>query len=312
MSKRTLAVLAILATTIIWGSTFILIKVVLAEIPPFTLALLRFALASVILLPLVYLNPAWRIGPRHLEWRRLAATGFLGVSLYFVTENLGMVYTTAASGSLVTAGAPAICAVLAVIFLKERLGWVRSLGIAISMGGVAVIVLAGGQGDAYSPNPLLGNLLICGSSLCWGFYTIWGKDMNSRYPDMTITAWTIALGTVFLVPFAGYEWITQGLTAISGQSWFIVIFLGVAASAGAYVFWNYALTNLEASVTATFLNLVPVVALVLAGSVLREQIVPIQVAGGALVLGGVYLASRLPSPEKPRPEMGELETPLAT
>jgi drug/metabolite transporter (DMT)-like permease len=296
MSKRTLAVLAVLATTVIWGSTFILVKMVLAEIPPFTLALLRFALASLILLPTIYLNSAWRISLHRLEWGRLAAMAFAGVSLYFVTENLGMVYTTASSGSLVTAGAPAVCAIFAVVFLKERLGWVRSLGIAISMVGVATIVMAGGEGSAESPNPLLGNLLICVSCLCWGFYTIWGKDMNSRYPDMTVTAWTIALGTVFLFPFAGYEWLVQGLGAISPQGWSIVAFLGVAASAGCYVFWNYALTHLDASVTATFLNLVPVVALLLAGTVLGEEILPIQIFGGALVMGGVYLASRMPAP----------------
>ena len=307
MSKRTLAVLAVITTTIIWGSTFALVKIVLAEIPPFTLALLRFALASFILLPIVHLNPAWRIGWRNLEWRRLSAMGFLGVTLYFVTENLGMVYTTASSGSLVTAGAPAITAVFAVVFLKERLGWVRSLGIAISMVGVAIIVLAGGQGDVYSPNPLLGNLLICGSSVCWGFYTIWGKDMNRRYPDMTITAWTIALGTVWLLPFAAYEWVTQGFGAISATSWLIVGFLGVAASAAAYVLWNYALSHLDASVTATFLNLVPVVSLLLAGTVLAERIRPIQIVGGVLVMGGVYLASRLPTSTEPGVDVTGLE-----
>jgi drug/metabolite transporter (DMT)-like permease len=306
MSKRTLAALAVTTTTIIWGSTFITIKLVLTEVPPFTLALLRFAIASLILLPAIHLNPAWRVNKRSIHWARMAAMGFSGVCLYFIAENLGMVYTTASNGSLVTAGAPAVTAIFAVIFLKERLGWVRSLGIAVSILGVAVIVLAGGEADSRSPDPLLGNLLICGANVCWAAYTIWGKRMNSLFPDIVVTAYTIALGTVFLLPFAGYEWLTTGLGSISFQSWLIVVFLGTAASAGAYVFWNYALTHLEASVTSTFLNLVPVVSLLLAAGLLGERILPIQIVGGVLVMGGVYLASRISVLEEPATVPAEL------
>jgi drug/metabolite transporter (DMT)-like permease len=289
--KRYLAVLALLTTTFIWGTTFVATKVALAVVGPFMLTLLRFVFASLVLLPLAWAEhrarrPVW-------AWRPLLLAGLVGGCLYFSLQNLGMVYTTATKASLILGGVPAMIALLSALALGERIGLWRALGIAASIGGVAIIVLAG-QGATWAGGQWLGDLLIVATGLSWAVYTIVTKGHEGRVSPTQVSAATVGLGALFLVPLTGYEVLARPAAWPTPLAWLAIGYLGFVASTAPFLLWNYALTQVDASEAAVYINLVPLVAVLSSILLLHETVAPGQWLGGALVLAGVWAAGRKP------------------
>ncbi len=286
---RALAVASLLLVMAIWGSTFVVTKSALDQVPPLLLALLRFAVASAILLPLAHARGGPALLPRPLPLGRLALMGATGVTLYFVAFNLSLAYTTASEGALIQGSIPAVSALAAVVLLRERLGPGRAAGITASVAGVALVVLAGGGGEA--PNRPLGNALMVGSVVAWAIYTVLGRRLGGA-SGLATTAYSTLLGTLFLVPPAAIELATRPRPTLSADGWLAVAYLGAVASALAFLLWNRALAVLDVGQASAFINLVPLVGVATATLVLGEPLLPAQLAGGGLVLVGVALCSR--------------------
>ncbi|MCL4369415.1 MAG: DMT family transporter [Chloroflexi bacterium] len=143
MSNRFTGALFALGAVLIWGLTFVPSKVALAEMGPFTLAVLRFSLALIVIL-----GVALKGHPHPSRWRKLsfgtlALLGFTSVTLYFGLQNLGLARTSASEAGLVSGSVPAITALLSALTLRERISSLRWLGIVLSITGVAAVVLAG-------------------------------------------------------------------------------------------------------------------------------------------------------------------------
>jgi drug/metabolite transporter (DMT)-like permease len=279
--------IALAITLIIWGSTFIITKVVLREIEPLFLTLLRFMIAFAALAPL-----AARQGFKLKDVFRpnFMLFGLTGTTLYYALQNVGLNYTSVSSTVLILAIVPAITAVLAVIFLKERLNKLQMAGIGLVTVGMILVGLDSGSGSAGSANPMLGNLLILASGISWAIYTIQGRKMVNQYPALVMTAASSGAGLIFLLPFAGWELFYSGLPHLSLWGVLGILYLGLAASGLTMFLWNYALHFLPASVASPFVNLVPIIGL---GSafLLGEQPPLIQIVGGGFALLGVWLSS---------------------
>lgn len=289
MSRRLVGALAALGAALIWGFTFVPSKVAMAEMGPFTLTVLRFGVALLVVVPVARLSrgPA---GSHRLPWGTLAMLGFTGVSLYFGLQNLSLARTSASDAGLIAGSVPAVTAALSAIVLKERIGRLRVLGILTSILGVAGVVLAGSSsGDSGS---VTGDLLMMGAALSWAVYTLLVKQAGNKMSEISLLAYTMAFGTLFLLPGGGVEVAAAGLGAVSLQGWLSVLFLGLFGSGASFFLWNSALRHLDASEATTYVNLVPVVTVVSAAVLLGERPAPAQLAGGALVILGVYLASR--------------------
>jgi drug/metabolite transporter (DMT)-like permease len=289
MSGRVVAILSLLLVMLLWGTSFVVTKAILDEVPPLLLALLRFAVASALLVPLVQLRGGPALLPRPLPLGTLCLMALTGVTLFIVCSNLSLVYTTVTDASLIQASIPAVTAVLAFAILGERLDRLRLFSIGASVVGVALIVLAGGHGGE-APNPLLGDLLMLGAVVCWAAYTILGKALPST-SRLALTAYSTLLGTVLLIPAAAYDLVTQAPMGVSVESWLAVLYMGAVPSASCYLLWNRALGHLDAGHAATFINLIPVVGVIGAALFLDERPAPAELAGGAVVLAGVWLAS---------------------
>ena len=287
MPKRRLAFIGLLVTVLIWGTTFVATKVALGDTPPFTLTLLRFVFASLVLVPLAWSEQ--RRAPSALSWPPLVLAGLFGGCLYFALQNLGLVYTTASKSSLILAVIPALIALLSVLFLGERVGPARVLGVAGSVAGVAIIVIADPQAT-WAGGHLLGDLLTASTALAWATYTVLSKGLNGKVTPLLLSAATAGFGALFMLPLAGYEALTRPLPAPGLGSWLAIAYLGLIASTLPFLFWNYALLHIDASHAAVFTNLVPLVAVSSAVLLLHESLTPIQLLGGALVLGGVWAA----------------------
>jgi drug/metabolite transporter (DMT)-like permease len=288
MPSRLIGALAALGAALIWGLTFVPSKVAMAEMGPFTLAVLRFSIALLVMLPVASLSRG-SPGSYRLPWRTLALLGFTGITLYFGFQNLSLARTSASDAGLIAGSVPAITAAFSALVLKERIGRLRLLGILISILGVAGVALAGSSG---SPGTLAGDLLMVGAAISWAIYTMLVKQSGNRMPAFTLLLFTTAFGTLFLLPGGVAEVATTGLGPLSTQGWLSVLFLGLFGSGGSFLLWNSALRHLDASEASTYVNLVPVITVISAALLLGEQPAPAQLAGGALVILGVYLASR--------------------
>ena len=279
--------LAVYLTVLIWGSTFLVTKLVLGQIGPLQLTGLRFLIAFMGLAPL-----AARQGFRWIDvFRpRYIAFGLTGTTLYYAFQNVGMTLTSVSSTVLILSIVPALTAVLALFFLNEKLDHIQLLGIGLVTVGVILIALGSGDGRA-GASVVLGNLMIFGSALSWAIYTIQGRKMVGDRPALVMTAASTAAGALLLLPFVVWEISRIGLPHLSVSGWLGVLYLGLAASGLTMYLWNYALQTLTASVASTYINLVPVVGLT--GAFLLGEIPPaLQLAGGALALVGVWLSSR--------------------
>jgi drug/metabolite transporter (DMT)-like permease len=291
---RVRGTLSLLAAVAIWGSTFVVTKELLSRAGPFTIAAARFLIALAVLMPFARRRGyrlAMSFAPRFLLF------GLTGVTLYFGLQNLGLALSTAANAALITGSIPAVTLVLSLLILRERLLLRQVAGVAVSVLGVGLVVQGGaGLGD---PGRLLGNLLLFGSALSWGLYTVQGKQMGAEYHPLVATAGSIAAGLLILLPAAVAELAFRGPPDMTIGEVGGMLYLGMAASALTLFLWNFALQSVPPVVAAPFVNLIPVVGLALA-LVLGERVTALQLAGGAIVAAGVVL-SRAPASGRSRP-----------
>lgn len=288
MNKRFSAIILLVIAMIIWGSAYAVTKASLAEVPPVLFALLRYLIASVLLIAFVVFGGKLANIPRPVPWIAVALMGASGVFLYTVVYNLSLVYTSAAQGALVQSFIPIVTALLAAFFLKETLSPIRLLGIGVSIAGIFLIMLFASE-SADAPNSSLGNFLMLLSVLFWAAYTLFAKRL-AIFDPLVITAGATIFGTILLAPAAVFEIGGTNFPPISASGWMGIIYLGVFSSAVAMLLYNRSLQHLNAGQTANFLNLMPVVAVLIAVVFLGESPTFWQIAGGTLVLLGVWIS----------------------
>jgi drug/metabolite transporter (DMT)-like permease len=289
--ERTFGLLCLIAVMIIWGSTFVVTKTAAREIPPLTLATLRFVIASVILVPIALSRGGLQRLPQPLPWRNLILMALTGVAAFAITFNYALVYGAAAQGAIVYALVPAGIALAAVLFLRERVSRWRVLGMVLSVIGV-VIVAAGGDSSFGAPNPVLGAMWMFGAVLAWTSYTILAKRLAAADPIVTIAV-VSTLGAMMLLPVATIEVLTSSVAfEPTLAAWGGALFLGVFASALAYIAYGFALRVLDATVVGVYTNLNPIIGVAAAVLFLGEVLYPSQIAGGLIAFAGMWLASR--------------------
>jgi drug/metabolite transporter (DMT)-like permease len=291
LNTHTRSMLLLLLTMTVWGSTFVVTKGLVDLWPPFTLALVRVGIGTLVLMPLAI---ARHQRGSHLPWGTIWCMGLLGVTLYYLTFNLSMVYVSASQGALVQASIPAMTALVAVVWLRERATALRWLGIALSIGGVLIVF--SGNGSEPGQSPLLGNSLMFASVVCWALYTALAKRAASFEP-LVITVCVMGTGTLLLVPFSAYEIMQAGLQPLPPKGWLGVLYLGTVASGLAYALYNASLRHLDASAVGVYTNLIPVVGVLTGIVFLGEPMSMRAIVGGAIVMLGVWITSRSERPE---------------
>jgi drug/metabolite transporter (DMT)-like permease len=285
-SRNSLPVILSAGTTILfWGSAFAAIRAGLEGYSPAHLAVLRFLVASTVLLVYALLT-RMRLPPRQ-DIPYIFLLGFLGFTFYNLALNTGEQNIPAGPAALLIQTVPIWTALLATLFLGERLrpwGW---LGIAISFSGALVIALSKGQGLQLT----WGAALILMAAISSSLYNIIQKRMLGRYRPVEITTYAIWAGTLLLLPF-GFGLVGTVQTAPL-HSTLAVVYLGIAPAALAYATWAYVLSRLPAGRASSLLYGVPVMAFLVAWVWLGETPTAIDLLGGALALSGVVVVNTL-------------------
>lgn len=285
-TERTKGFISIVFVMLIWGSSFTVTKTVVAEVPPYLFAALRHIVACGLLLPF-YLRQRKKV-PQQLPYKKLAVMGILGITVYYGLFNSAMLYIPASTGALVEGLIPVAIAIPAALLLKEHIGGRSIAGIILCVTGVVLVGFVGNTGGTHT---LRGSVLMLLAVCCWSAYTLLSRSLKDT-DTLLATAVSTFIGSAFLIPAAGVELYLHGMPGISGQAWAGIIYLGIFASALAYFLYNKALESLPAAQVGNFLNLNPVIGALIAVIFLRDTFTPWQMAGGLLVLAGIWLSSK--------------------
>lgn len=287
---RPLSLFLLVLAMLWWGSTFVITKGGLDEVPPMRFALLRFTVASLLLMAAALARGGLSRLPRPAPWGTLILMALTGIAFYYVGFNLALTYTSASQGALVQSSSPAITAIAAVWLLGEQVTRRRLIGIVLAVGGVLLIVGRGAP-DANAPAPLLGNVLMFGTVVLWGVYTAFAKRLANADP-VVVLAIVSTLGTVMLIPPALVEAARTPLAPVSAESWLRIIYLGAFPSAAGFLLYSRALRDLDATYAGIFINLVPLIGVVSGVLILGDSISPIALVGGVFVLAGIVVSSK--------------------
>ncbi|HEU4530048.1 MAG TPA: DMT family transporter [Steroidobacteraceae bacterium] len=289
MSRRAWAIASVILLMVLWGTTFVVTKEAVREVPPLTLGFLRFFIAALVLLPIAFARGGLATLPRPLPLARLVWMGIAGIAVFSISFNYAMSYASASQGALIFALVPAAVLIAAMVGLGERPSRRRIVGIVLSICGVAIVVVAGKTGGSAS-HPVLGAFWMLVAVVAWAFYTVLAKKLEQA-DQIVVIALVSLVSLVLLLPAAAFEVARFGLPEPSPAGWLGTLFLGLFASALAYVWYSRALQQLDASVVGVYLNLDPIVGVITAVLFLGETLNGLQIAGGIAAFAGMWLAS---------------------
>ena len=285
-------------TVAVWGSTFVFTKLLLqAGLSPAQIFTLRFIIAYVLLL-------VYSMSRQHQwlcsSWKDellMVALGITGGSLYFLTENAAMLYTTATNTSLIVCSCPLFAMLLFAIVYRqsEHITKVQAFGSVIACLGMAVVVLNGHFVLHLSP---LGDILAFGACLCWAVYSLLMKKALEDYSTLFITRKVFFYGIITIIPYyilRPEEASIFNLSIFQSFNFTILLnllFLAVVASLLCFLTWNWVISKLGAVVATNWVYFNPITTILFAWWLLHEQITIWFLLGTILILAGVYLSDK--------------------
>ena len=287
-----------LFATVSWAGNIIAGKLVLRSVTAPALAQLRVVAAGLIFAVLFF---AWRGRPSlrlsRREWGLLAVIALFGITLNQLFFIGGIGKTSAAHAGLIVSLGPVLVLILSCALRLEELTLLKSVGAIVSFAGVAVLTT--GKAAHSSGASWLGDAILLAGSAIFAYYTILVKEVADRYDTLTLNTLIFAIGALWMLPFGAQAVAHTHWKSLTVEAWGGFVFMVIFGSVLSYLFFAFALTELTASRVAAFSYLQPVIATVLGILLLRETVNPRVIAGGALILVGVYLAERERSDEKP-------------
>lgn len=283
--------LALWTSIVIWSGSFLATRWLVLEIPPLTAAGLRFSLAAVLLVALLWLRDGKFPGLPRALWPPALLYGFLGVTLCYALENIGLQYTSTGNASVLIGLIPAITVVLARVFLKERLLARQWFGVALASVGSFVLVALGGNIGLSDP---LGDGLLLGTAVVSALAGLVGKRNTVRMDPLLNVAYGFAGGALLLLPLVVGEWVlVRPVWGLTWQGGLGLLYLVVFASVVAYssFFWALSRTTLIAASIPTYS--MPVLTMLLAALLLNETLTVERLIAAGVVILGLVFASEL-------------------
>ncbi|HEX9443319.1 MAG TPA: EamA family transporter [Candidatus Binatia bacterium] len=274
---------------VFWSSNFIVGKALVGKVPPWTLNAGRFAVAALILLPLLVYRKEW---PPRKTWLPLLLMSLTGVFAFNAVLYIGLRYTSAINATLVNATTPITTTLIARLLIREEITRRRVVGIALSFAGIGWIVgrgsLAALAGLDFNPGDVI---VFCATSL-WGFYMVMAKPMMRRMSPLTLTSVTTVVGAAFLIPAAALELHSHPVDLLQTEIILAILYLGIFPSFLSFLLWNRSIRIFGPSRASLAYNTLPLFAVVLSEIFLGEPLKGYQIAGGIVIIAGVIIGTR--------------------
>lgn len=287
-NKNNLPLLAIALACLVWGAGSPIFKWSLTNVPTFTLAYFRFALASLVIFPFAYK----KLHIEKADRLRLFLIAILGITLNILFFFWGLQLTSSISTSIIIALEPVFILLASLIFLGEKTHKNIWFGIIVSLIGFLIIIAKTIlNGDKSSS--LLGDLCIILAVVSYAGQTIFTKKLVPKYEAITITFWTFIIGTVSFLPLMMSDAIKPNwLQNLSFQGIFGILYGAIGSSALAYFLYNWGIKNSQVSRTAVLNYLNTISGIIVAVFLLHETLTLPFLLGSLLIFAGVYITEK--------------------
>lgn len=282
--------LGAIAVVTLWGTTFVSSKVLLnAGLMPADIFVIRFLMAYLCMLIISH-RRMW--SDSIADELTLAGLGIMGGSLYFLTENMALIYSTTANVSILVSTTPLLTAILLAIFYKsERMSRRQAAGSLLAFVGVVLVVLNGQLVLHLNP---LGDALALSASLTWALYSLLMRRIMGHYSADFITRKVFFYGILTIIPYFIFVTPMNIDTALYSSPKVIgnLLYLGLAASTGGYLLWNWVMKRLGAIKSTNYIYFQTLVTMVAGALILNERITWMALAGAVVLIAGMLRALR--------------------
>ncbi len=276
-----------------WATLYPLTKLLSGSVDPYLLAFVRYAIASVILLALLFLSRTPFQKPQGRDWIRFLLLGFVGTALTTVLITLGVGFATASASSILVNTNPLIVAMIAPFFLKERTSFRQIFGIIIGMIGVGLVAL---DAKAFSTSYYLtGAFFLLGAAACQAAYVIGMMPLVRRYGSFRTTVMMVIAGSITLLPILLARDTFRQVFLFSQTQWLALLLIGLVSTALGVAIWIRGLGVLSATSATSFKLLIPVFATIYGMMLLGEHLT-IWIASGMVftTVGIVFVQKKIP------------------
>jgi drug/metabolite transporter (DMT)-like permease len=288
VGARSLAVGAAAATGILVGSAMVATRVVVHDVGPASLALLRYAIGVSCLLPPVLLSTRVRFARRDVL--PIALLGITQFGVLIALLNYGLASVPAARAALIFATLPLLTMLLSAALGRERLTLAKSTGVLLTIAGVG-LALGEKALDRGSAQGWVGELAVLASALSGALCSVLYRPYLRKYPTLPVSAFAMLASIAFLALLATREGFFGALPRFTAAGWLAVLFIGVNSGVG-YFLWLWALNHASATEVTVFLSLSPVTAAALGALFLAEPVSAGALIALACVAAGLWLAHR--------------------
>lgn len=279
----------LLLAVVFWGLSFVATKMALQYLNPFEIIALRLLLGS----PVLYFIVAAKkidITPKRSDIPILLITSIV-LAVHFLIQAFGLIYTSATNTGWLIATIPVFIAILSRLFLTEKVGPVKLLGILIATVG-ALFLISKGRLTSLEWLESVGDWLILTSCVTWAVYTIITRDLTRRYHPLAVTLAILILPALLLNAYCAYTTPISKLLELPFKVIGALVFLGVFCLGLAQWVWLEGLSRKSATEVGVFLYIEPIVTTLGAIPILGESINLFGIAGALLILLGVYLVQK--------------------
>lgn len=286
--------IAFLLTALIGGSNPALVKLTVREFSPATTVALRFAIAALVILPIVFKNLSiWQVKKEHLKYLFLTNVMFTGNVLLFA---IGIQYTTVIMSQIIYAPTALIVAVIGYLFLKEKLSKDQIIGLLLTIIGLTFLIYSSVRSEeSLSLGTPLGNLLLIGAKTCFALYIIFSRKIGEIFNTLTITFYNFIAATFFSILFLKLEVIYQPRINIdiTQSGIFGILTLALISSVIFYFLYQWVIKRTSALISSLMIYLSTVVAVTIGILFFNEKLSLTLLIGGSLIIFGLFISTSL-------------------
>jgi len=281
-----------------WGSSFVVVKIALKEgLTPIAVATFRFLIAGLLFIAALFIEKKRKRNYKLLVEKKDTTTllflALTGITFFFTAQYTGIKLAGASIASIfVCLLSPIIITLFSTKIFKENLNKKQIFGITTAATGTLIVTVGGTLSLEFNKEFFLGSIILLSTPFLWSAHSLMGKKTIEKYSPFLVVAYVTMLGGLCLIPFSLAENSLRQVLTMNLNGWLAILYLSSTCSLFGYYIWFYAIKQIGATVTSSFLFAEPLVTVLLAVTLIEEELTLPIIIGGTLIFIGVYFITK--------------------